>query len=162
MNPVSCMPTQCTVDNNNSLLVSHTLSASATAPRNGAETTTIIASLLVRGRPPRPPHRLHQAAGGGYPYGWLRAWQGWYVCSQQSTESCGEPRGHSSILPSVFTDRAPESREVLLWFRIEPATFRPQVDHHYHCATCLTSRRTGFVSSEGRVADCFPQCVESQ
>jgi hypothetical protein len=27
------------------------------------------------------------------------------------------------------------------WLRIEPATSRPQVDHHHHCATCLTFRR---------------------
>jgi hypothetical protein len=31
----------------------------------------------------------------------------------------------SSTLPSAFADRAPESREILLRLRIEPATFRP-------------------------------------
>jgi hypothetical protein len=48
----------------------------------------------------------------------------------------------SSILPSAFADRAPESREILLKLRIEPATFRPPFVRHHHCATCLKSRRT--------------------
>jgi hypothetical protein len=68
------------------------------------------------------------------------------VFSQQSTESCGESRGHQQYLPSAFADRTPESREILLRLRIEPATFRPRPDHHHHCATCLKSRRTHVVA----------------
>jgi hypothetical protein len=71
---------------------------------------TIMASLLlVRGRPPRPPHLLTQARRWGLPIRLAACLAGLVVyVSQQSTESCGEPRGHSSILPSVFTDRIPE------------------------------------------------------
>jgi hypothetical protein len=61
------------------------------------------------------------------------------VFSQQSTESCGESRGHQQYLHSAFAVRIPESREILLGLRIEPATLRPRPDHHHHCATCLKS-----------------------
>jgi hypothetical protein len=60
---------------------------------------TIMASLLlVRGRPPRPPHLLTQARRWGLPIRLAACLAGLVVyVSQQSTESCGEPRGHNCV-----------------------------------------------------------------